>query len=96
MPDLGLRSLWWNSIIFDELCNNIIRDESKQKFIKIIHHLVDEGAQGIILGCTEIPLLIGQDDVDVPVFDTMTIHAEAAVDYALNSSSSPDLLKFPQ
>ena len=73
-----------NSVIFDELCAGNINENSKEKFIKIIDHLVEEGAEGVILGCTEIPLLIKQEDVNVPVFDTMTIHAQAAVEFALN------------
>ncbi len=74
-----------NSVIFDELCAGKIYNESRKRFVQIINRLVDEdGAQGVILGCTEIPLLIKQNDVKVPVFDTMTIHAEAAVKYALN------------
>jgi aspartate racemase len=73
-----------NSVIFDELCAGNINETSKQGYIAIIDHLVSEGAEGVILGCTEIPLLIHQEDVDVPVFDTMTIHAQAAVNYALN------------
>jgi aspartate racemase len=74
-----------NSVIFDELCAGKFNNQSKERFIQIINRLVDEeGAQGVILGCTEIPLLIKHDDVKVPVFDTMRIHAEAAVKYALN------------
>lgn len=85
VPDETDRELI-NTIIFDELVNNVIREESRQQFITIINSLVDQGAEGIVLGCTEIPLLIQQDDVRVEVFDTMTIHAAAAVDYAMNSS----------
>ena len=73
-----------HKIIHEELTHNIIKDSSKQKYIKIIRNLVDDGAQGIILGCTEIPLLIKQNDVEIPVFDTTNIHAKAAVNYALN------------
>ena len=74
-----------NSVIFDELCAGKMYNESRKQFVKIINRLVDEdGAQGVILGCTEIPLLIKQSDVKVPVFDTTTIHSEAAVKYALN------------
>lgn len=73
-----------NAVIFDELCAGKINENSKERFIQIIDRLVkEEGAEGVILGCTEIPLLINQEDVDVPVFDTMLIHAEAAVKYAL-------------
>jgi aspartate racemase len=74
-----------NTVIFDELCRNDIRNKSRAEYVRIINRLVDEeGAQGVILGCTEIPLLVHQTDVKVPVFDTTRIHAEAAVDYALN------------
>ena len=52
--------------------------------MEIIGRLKAEGAEGVVLGCTEIPLLVKQEDVDIPVFDTMTIHAQAAVDYAIN------------
>lgn len=74
-----------NRVIFDELVRDDIRNESRAEYVRIINRLVDEeGAQGVILGCTEIPLLVHQSDVKVPVFDTTRIHAEAAVDYALN------------
>lgn len=76
-----------NAVIFDELCAGKFRNESRERFVQIINRLVDEeGAEGVILGCTEIPLLIKQKDVKVPVFDTMTIHAEDAVNYALNGT----------
>ncbi len=75
-----------NTVIFDELCTAQFKDESRQAFVRIIERLVrEDGAAGVILGCTEIPLLIKQDNVSVPVFDTTAIHAEAAVDYALAS-----------
>jgi aspartate racemase len=74
-----------NSVIFDELCAGKFYNSSKERFVQIIDRLVDkEGAQGVILGCTEIPLLIKQEDVNVLVFDTTKIHSEAAVKYALN------------
>ncbi len=72
-----------HKIIYNELCMGDIKDVSKQEYIRIINHLVKNGAEGIILGCTEIPLLIKQEDVTVPVFDTTTIHAESAVIQAL-------------
>ena len=76
-----------NRVIFDELCAEKITSESRERFKQIINRLVDEeGAQGVILGCTEIPLLIKQEDVKVPVFDTTQIHAQAAVKYALNQT----------
>ena len=72
-----------HKIIYDELCVGRIEDESRQKYLEIIDGLVQLGAEGIILGCTEIGLLIHQDDCSVPLFDTTQIHAEAAIDYAL-------------
>ena len=74
-----------NTVIFDELCAEKINKESKEHFIHIINRLVKKHhAEGVILGCTEIPLLIKQDDVSVPVFDTTAIHADAAVTYSLS------------
>ena len=74
-----------NMVIFDELCAGNFTKESKEQFIRIIDRLVKEdGAEGVILGCTEIPLLVKQEDINVPVFDTTAIHAEAAVRYSLN------------
>ncbi|MFX0073526.1 MAG: aspartate/glutamate racemase family protein [Candidatus Hermodarchaeota archaeon] len=73
-----------NDIIFKELCVGEIKDGSREKYKKYIEELVQKGAEGIVLGCTEIPLLIKQNDVSVPIFDTMTIHAEYAVNYAIN------------
>lgn len=76
-----------NTVIFDELCAGKFYNSSKERFIQIINRLVDEeGAEGVILGCTEIPLLIKQEDVSTPVFDTTAIHCEAAVKYALNGT----------
>jgi aspartate racemase len=76
-----------NEVIFDELCAGKFYNSSREKYIQIINRLVDEeGAEGVILGCTEIPLLIKQEDVSVLVFDTTAIHCEAAVEYALNST----------
>ena len=72
-----------DDIISNELAHEIIKQSSKQKYIKIINKLVSNGAEGIILGCTEIPLLICKNDVDIPIFDTTTIHAKAAAEYAL-------------
>jgi aspartate racemase len=70
-------------VIFDELCVGRMSTSSKKRFKQIIGKLVENGAEGIILGCTEIPLLIKQEDVNVPVFDTTEIHAKAAVEFAL-------------
>ena len=70
-------------IIYDELCLGVIRQDSKERYKDIMDNLVRRDAQGIILGCTEIGLLIGAEDASVPVFDTTKVHAEAAVEYAL-------------
>jgi aspartate racemase len=70
-------------IIYDELCLGMIREASAATYRAIMARLVARGAEGLILGCTEIGLLVGADDTSVPVFDTARIHAEAAVDWAL-------------
>ncbi len=82
VPDERERELI-NDIIFKELCLGIIKQSSRDQLKGIIDKLVLQGAEGVILGCTEIPLLIKQQDTTIPVFDTMTIHAAAAVDLAL-------------
>jgi aspartate racemase len=74
-----------NRIIYEELCKGKIESSSRQAYIEVIGRLIDKGADGIILGCTEIPLLIGPKDVDVPLFDTTALHAQAAVDLSLSS-----------
>lgn len=68
-----------HDIIYNELCLGEIKTQSKRQFVEIIKRLERDGAQGIILGCTEIGLLIKQADVSLPVFDTTQLHAEAAV-----------------
>ncbi|HHV63774.1 MAG TPA: aspartate/glutamate racemase family protein [Peptococcaceae bacterium] len=72
-----------NKIIFQELCLGIIKEDSRVKLQEIIKDLVEAGAEGIILGCTEIGLLVKPKDSPVPLFDTTVIHALGAVDYAL-------------
>ncbi len=72
-----------NQIIYQELCLGQIEAESKQKYLEIIAKLQAAGAEGIILGCTEIGLLINQDDTSLPVFDTSQIHALAAAEVAV-------------
>lgn len=69
--------------IYNELCLGKINESSKNKFIEIINQLKNDWAEAVILGCTEIPLLIKQEDVNIPLFDTTRIHAESAVEYAL-------------
>lgn len=65
-------------IIYDELVKGIFLEESRKIYQNIIQRLIDKGAEGIILGCTEIPLLIRQEDCSIPIFNTMALHAEAA------------------
>ena len=73
-------------IIYDELCLGIIKEESRQVYLDIMKHLQEEGAEGIIEGCTEIAMLVRQQHTDIPLFDTTTIHAEAAVMLACGES----------
>jgi len=70
--------------IFEELGRGLFKPETKQLYIDIINKLVAQGAEGIILGCTEIPMLLNSDDVDIPLFDTTAIHSKAAVEFALS------------
>ena len=70
-------------IIYDELVHGKIKEESREEYKKIIRRMEEEGAEGVILGCTEIPLLISGFDVNIPVFDTTKIHAEKAVEWLL-------------
>lgn len=72
-----------HAIIYNELCLGQVKDASREAFNKIIRGLEDRGAQGIVLGCTEIPLLVKQKDHRLPLFDTTDLHARAAVDLAL-------------
>lgn len=78
-----------HQVIYDELCLGQIKQDSKERYCEIMGNLVQQGAQGIVLGCTEIGLLVGAEDSPVPVFDTTRIHAEAAVEYALVLEKSP-------
>jgi aspartate racemase len=72
-----------HAIIYEELCAGIIKPDSQQRYADIIRRLVAKGAQGVILGCTEIGLLVKAENSPVPLFDTTEIHARAAVQYAL-------------
>ena len=75
-----------NETIFGELFSEIFKEETRQKFIDIMEELVIRGAQGIVLGCTEIPLLVKKEHTDIPLFDTLEIHAQSIVDFALDSN----------
>jgi len=70
-------------VIYDELCQGVVRPESKVAYAAVMRDLAGRGAQAIVLGCTEIMLLVGQADTELPVFDTTALHAAAAVDWAL-------------
>lgn len=71
-------------IIFDELCKGVFKDSSRAALKAIVADLAARGAQGVVLGCTELPLILSADDVEISVFDTTTLHALAAVEFALN------------
>ncbi len=83
IPDLEDRNFIHDSI-FNELLKGIFKDETKLKILEIMNKLNDNGANGIILGCTEIPLIIKKEDSSLPLFDTTLIHAEAAADFAVS------------
>ncbi|MFK4763694.1 aspartate/glutamate racemase family protein [Desulfobaculum sp. SPO524] len=72
-----------NRIIFEELVKGELRDDSRATYLEAISRLKDNGAQAVVLGCTEIPLLVGPEHTDVPLLDTTRLHALAAVEFAL-------------
>jgi aspartate racemase len=71
-------------IIYEELCLGVVKPESRQVYLGVMDNLRNQGAQAIIEGCTEIVLLVQQQHTDIPLFDTTAIHAQAAVEHALN------------
>lgn len=84
VPDEPERAMV-HGIIYEELCRGIVRPESKARYLSEIEHLRRAGADSVIFGCTEIGMLIGQADLDLPVFDTTRLHAERAMDFALGT-----------
>lgn len=82
VPDEADRAIIHN-IIYQELCLGIIKEDSKKKYVEVIDRLIRQGAEAVILGCTEITLLISREDCTIPVYDTTRLHAEAAVGFAL-------------
>lgn len=82
VPDEADRAVV-HDIIYHELCLGIINEHSKKRYLDIIDSLIRNGAEAVILGCTEITLLISQEDCNIPIYDTTRLHAEAAVDFAL-------------
>lgn len=77
--------IYIHKTLTDELGKGIIKPETKARYLQIIDSLIAQGAEGVILGCTEIPLLLTQDDISVPAFDTTKIHSDAAVEFMLNA-----------
>lgn len=73
-----------HTTIFEELGKGLVTDETKKRYLDIANQLIKEGAEGIILGCTEIPSVIKPEDLSVPVFDTAVIHSQAAIDFQLS------------
>jgi len=82
IPDASERE-FINFSIFNELGKNIFSAETKQKYLEIIQNLKTRGAEGVIFGCTEIPMLLAAEDCPIPSFDTTLLHARAAVEFAL-------------
>jgi aspartate racemase len=72
-----------HDVIFDELCLGEVRESSRQAYRRIMSRLVERGAEAVILDCTEITMLVSQEDASVPLFDTTAIHAQTAVEMAL-------------
>ncbi|RLD86646.1 MAG: aspartate racemase, partial [Bacteroidetes bacterium] len=72
-----------HDVIMNELLKSEFKNESRQRFIDIMQDLLGKGAEGVILGCTEIPLLVKQEDTEIPLFDTLHIHTSAIVDFIL-------------
>ena len=70
-------------VVYEELCRGVVREASRARFVEIVRRLADDGAEGVVLGCTEIELLLGPQDVDVPVFATTALHVQAALAAAL-------------
>ena len=76
-------------VIYEELCRGQVREDSRAHYRRIIQQLVEAGAEGIILGCTEIALLVRPDEAPVPLFDTTALHARAAAAWALGDAGNP-------
>ena len=85
IPDAAGRNFIHHTI-YHELLKGVFREESKAELLRIMNRLHSQGAEGIILGCTEIPLLIKQKDTELPLFDTLVIHSLAGVDFALGGA----------
>ena len=77
-----------HGVIYDELCLGKVEDSSRREYRRVMSELVEQGAEAVILGCTEITMLVGQDDASVPLFDTTAIHARKAVELALDGATA--------
>ncbi|EPJ43938.1 MAG: aspartate racemase [Osedax symbiont Rs2] len=86
VPDVQQRQRV-HQIIYTQLCLGVIKDQSRDEYLQIIDDLYQRGAQAVILGCTEIALLISPSDTDVPLYDTTAIHAQKAVEFALSEDT---------
>ena len=87
IPDLADREIV-HRVIYDELCQGDLRAESRAQYRAIMQRLINTGAEGIILGCTEIALLVGPDDAPVPLFDTTRLHARSVAGWALDDAAA--------
>lgn len=87
IPELQAERDYIEETLRTELGRGVLRPETKNAYLKIIGELIRRGAEGIILGCTEVPLLIKQEDLSIPVFNTTLIHSEAAVEFSLNGQA---------
>jgi aspartate racemase len=76
-----------HDVIFDELCQGVVRDESRLRYLDVIAHGKAQGADSVILGCTEICLLVGPEHIDLPVFDSTMLHADAALAFSMSLES---------
>jgi aspartate racemase len=88
VPDAGDRTIV-HDVIFNELCQGIVREESRQLYVDIVARGQAAGADSVILGCTEIGLLLSPQDITLPAFDSTLLHADAAVDFALGCDDAP-------
>ncbi len=80
-----------HDVIYNELCQGIIKPESRQAYLDVVRQAEAEGADGVIFGCTEVGLLISQADLQLPAFDTTALHARAALDFALQPADTEGL-----
>jgi aspartate racemase len=87
IPDNAADIEFINDAIYEEMGKGLFLPETKAGFIRIIKALAERGAQGVVLGCTEIPILIKQQDSPLPIFDTTAIHVKAAVEFALEGGA---------